>query len=368
MKYVDEYRDPQRIRRVVQTLHRVCTRPWTIMEVCGGQTHTIARFAIEDLLPSGLELIHGPGCPVCVTPLETIDAAYRLARRDNVILCSFGDMLRIPGPNGDLLAARAAGADVRIVLSPLEAVNLAAQCPDKQVVFYGVGFETTAPASAMAVLHAQHLGLPNFSVLAAHVRVPPAIEAIVGDPQNRVQAFLAAGHVCTIAGTSEYVPLAQTCRVPIVVTGFEPLDILRGLLAAARQLEDGRTEVENTYERVAYEEGNLAARSAVDTVFEITDAPWRGFGTIGSGGLRIRKRFREFDATRLVPPTAQPIRESKECRAADVLRGQLRPIDCPAFATQCSPQHPLGAPMVSSEGACAAYYRYRRRCAEQSHG
>lgn len=359
MRYVSEFRDPARIRRVVDELWRACRRPWTIMEVCGGQTHTIARYGIEDLLPEGLELIHGPGCPVCVTPLEIIDAAQRLALRPEVILCSFGDMLRIPGPSGDLLAARARGADVRILLSPLDALDIARDNPGRQIIFYGVGFETTAPASAMVVQAAQERGLENFSLLAAHVRVPPAIAALLEAPDNRVQAFLAAGHVCTVAGTDEYPDLAARYRVPIVVTGFEPLDILLGLLRAVEQLECGRAEVENAYERSARAEGNPAARATVARVFEIVDAPWRGFGVIPGGGLRLRESFADFDATRLLGLPLAPVAESPECRAADVLRGQLRPNQCPAFGSRCNPEQPLGAPMVSSEGACAAYFRYR---------
>lgn len=361
MKYVDEFRDPALIQRAVEALRRRLARPWTVMEVCGGQTHTIARYAIDDLLPEGLTLVHGPGCPVCVTPLEVIDAAHRVAQRPGVILATFGDMLRVPGSRGDLLSARSEGADVRVVLSPLDAVELARSVPDRQVVFFGVGFETTAPTTAMAVELARRLDLDNFSLLAGHVRVPPAMEAILSAPDNRVSAFLAAGHVCTVVGMSEYPPIAERFGVPIVVTGFEPLDILIGLLAAVEQLEAGTHDVDNRYPRSVRREGNPAAQAMVDRVFDIADRPWRGLGVVPRGGLVMREGYARFDALRKLDVHLLPVVEPAACRAADVLQGRLAPAACPEFGRACTPETPLGAPMVSSEGACAAYYRFRRR-------
>lgn len=365
MKYVESFRDPERIRRVATALAAACTRPWNVMEVCGGQTHTIARYAIDDLLPDGLGLIHGPGCPVCVTPLEVIAAAQTLARMPGVILCSFGDMLRVPGPRGDLLAARAEGGDVRVVLSPLDAVEIARGQPDRQVVFFAVGFETTAPSTAMSVELARRLGLENYSLLVAHVRVPPAMELLLSAPGNRVQGFLAAGHVCTITGTSEYPAIAARHRVPIVVTGFEPLDILLGLLDVVRQLESGRAEVSNQYARAVKPEGNPAARAMVDRVFEVADVPWRGLGVVAHGGLRVRDDHARFDAIRRHELAMPAIPEPEVCRAAEVLQGRLAPLECPAFGAECTPETPLGAPMVSTEGACAAYHRYRSGARER---
>ncbi|MBI4570261.1 MAG: hydrogenase formation protein HypD [Planctomycetes bacterium] len=360
MKYVDEFRDPAAVRAVADEVRRVATRPWTIMEVCGGQTHTIARYALEDLLPPGVTLIHGPGCPVCVTPLEVIAAARRIALQPLVTFCSFGDMLRVPGPDGDLLAARALGADVRVALSPLDAVEIARADPGRQVVFYAVGFETTAPATAMAAWLARKTGLANFSLLAAHVRVPPALEMLLAAPGCRVDAFLAAGHVCTVAGTGEYPAIAARHHTPIVVTGFEPLDILWGLLGAVRQLEEGRAVVENRYRRSVREDGNAAARAIMDEVYEIADRPWRGLGVVPGGGLRLRAAYSAFDAERRFAIPRDPVPEPADCRAGQVLTGLLRPADCPAFGRACTPDTPLGAPMVSAEGACAASHRYRR--------
>ncbi len=360
MKYVDEHRDPARLRAAVLALHRVTTRPWTIMEICGGQTHAIARWALESRLPPGLTLVHGPGCPVCVTPAEFIEHARRLAIDAGVVLCTFGDMMRVPGTGGDLLAARAEGADVRVVVSPLDAVRLASELPGRTVVFFGVGFETTAPAVAAAVEAADRLGLANFAVLAAHVRVPPAMAMILAAPDNTVQAFLAAGHVCTIEGTAEYPDLVRRFAVPIVVTGFEPLDLLAGLRHAVIQLEAGRAELEIQYDRAVRPEGNPLARAAVARVFEVVDRRWRGLGVVPGGGLQIRPAFARHDAEHRFGPAPVGPEAAGPCRAADVLRGRLRPVDCPEFGRGCTPERPLGAPMVSSEGACAAYYHYRR--------
>jgi hydrogenase expression/formation protein HypD len=360
VKYVEDFRDPARLRRAAEELCRATTRPWTVMEICGGQTHTIARWALEDLLPEPLTIIHGPGCPVCVTPLEVIEAARTLALLSGTILCSFGDMLRVPGARGDLLSARAHGADVRVVLSPLDAVRLAEATPDRQVIFFGVGFETTAPATAMAAEHARRLDLDNFSLLAAHVRVPPAMEMLLASPSCRVQGFLAAGHVCAVAGTFEYPAIAARFRVPIVVTGFEPLDILHGLSMLVRQLEEGRCVVENQYARSVREEGNVAARAMVEAVFELADRPFRGLGIVPRGGLRLREAYARWDAERRFDLAMKPIEEPGRCRAAEVLQGLLAPTDCPEFGRRCTPESPLGAPMVSTEGACAAYFRYRR--------
>lgn len=363
MKYVNEYRDGPAARRYLAMIRRAARRPWTLMEVCGGQTHTIVRYALDELLPPSITLVHGPGCPVCVTPVDVLDRAVRIAARPGVVMTSFGDMLRVPGTAGDLLTARALGADVRVVYSPLDAVRLALREPEREVVFFAVGFETTAPANAIAVLQAARRGVTNFSLLVAHVRVPPAMEAILRDADCRVQAFLAAGHVCTVMGTAEYEPLAQTYRVPIVVTGFEPLDLLQGIAMAVRQLEDGRHEVENQYARSVRVAGNAAARRAMDEVFAVGDRAWRGLGMIPRSGLVLRPAFAAFDAERRFPDHTPPAAEPAECRAGLVLQGRLKPGLCEAFGAACTPEHPLGAPMVSTEGACAAYYRYRRRAA-----
>jgi len=361
MRYVDEYRDGEAAGRLVAAIKATVTRPWTIMEICGGQTHAIVKFGLDELLPDLVTLVHGPGCPVCVTPAGTVDAAVEIAGRPDVIFCSFGDMLRVPGTGVDLQSVKAAGGDVRIVYSPLDAVALARRHPDRQVVFFAVGFETTAPANAMAAYQAGRLGLENFSLLVAHVLVPPAVEAILSAPANRVQGFLAAGHVCTVMGFTEYEPIARRYRVPIVVTGFEPVDILQGLYMCLRQLEAGRADVENQYSRVVTREGNGPAQGLMREVFEVTDRNWRGIGVIPNSGLRLRAEYAAFDAERRFPLSPPRASESSRCIAGLVLQGVKRPHDCPAFGGECTPEHPLGAPMVSSEGACAAYYQHRRR-------
>lgn len=360
MKFIDEYRDGAAARQFSAMLHTITTRRWTLMEVCGGQTHAIVKFGVDELLPPGVTLVHGPGCPVCVTPLELIDKALAIAGRPEVIFTSFGDMLRVPGSATDLLTMKAGGADVRIVYSPLDALQVARANPDRQVVFFAVGFETTAPANAMAVFQASQEGLENFSILVSHVLVPPAIEAILGAPDNRVQAFLAAGHVCTVMGFTEYEPLAEQFRVPIVVTGFEPLDILQGVYMAVKQLEEGRHEVENQYARAVRRAGNQPAQHVIREVFEIVPRKWRGVGEIPQSGLGLRSAYQGFDAERRFGLEDIHVDEPAECQSGLVMRGRLKPNECPAFGTMCTPEHPLGATMVSSEGACAAYYRYRR--------
>jgi hydrogenase expression/formation protein HypD len=360
MKYLDEYRDPTAARTLLGEIRRRATRPWTLMEVCGGQTHGLLRHGIEAELDGTVELIHGPGCPVCVTPLEAIDFAQQLAQDDGMILASFGDMLRVPGSRASLLDVQAAGGRLRIVYSPLDAVELAKCNPDKEIVFFAVGFETTAPATAMAVLQAAREGVDNFSLLVAHVRVQPAMEALVQSLDNRVQGFLAAGHVCTVMGYESYEPFVARHQLPVVVTGFEPLDLLEGILACVRQLEAGEPRVENQYARSVRRKGNLAAQDIVREVYEVRDRPWRGFGVIPQGGLQLRDRWRKFDArSRFTDRNQLPIAESDQCRGADVLAGRIKPPECPAFGTTCVPESPLGAPMVSSEGACAAYFLYR---------
>jgi len=361
MKYLDEYRDPEAARKYAREIARLTTRPWTLMEVCGGQTHAIVKFGIDELLPQQITLIHGPGCPVCVTPLELIDRALEIAARPDVIFCSFGDMLRVPGSKTDLLSVKAAGGDVRITYSPLDAIKLAEQNPAKQVVFFGVGFETTAPATAMAVFQARQKGLKNFFLLVSHVLVPPAIEAILSAANCRVQAFLAAGHVCTVMGFEEYLPIAAKYRVPIVVTGFEPLDILQGVLMCIQQLESGRAEVENQYSRSVRKEGNRPAQQLIQEVFQVVPRKWRGVGEIPRSGLGLSEAYAEFDAERKFGVVELKVQESSECLSGLVLQGKIKPHECPAFGTRCTPEHPLGATMVSSEGACAAYYRYRRQ-------
>jgi hydrogenase expression/formation protein HypD len=360
MKYLSEYRDPVIARALIERIRRTATRQWTLMEVCGGQTHTIVRQGLDELLEGSVEMIHGPGCPVCVTPLEQIDKALALAARPDVIFTSFGDMLRVPGSDCDLQQVRARGGAVRVVYSPLDALELARRNPDKQVVFFAVGFETTAPANAMAVWRARELGVKNFSVLVSHVTVPPAITAILTAPDNRVEGFLAAGHVCTVMGWTEYEPIAAQYRVPIVVTGFEPMDILEGMLMAVEQLEAGRHEVENQYVRSVRREGTVPARQRVEDVFELADRKWRGIGEIPMSGLRLREEFAAFDAERKFGLGGIVVSEPVECRAGDVLTGRLKPPKCAAFGTRCTPEHPLGALMVSSEGACAAYYHLAR--------
>ena len=360
MKYVTEYRDAELVGATIREIGRTVTRPWTIMEICGGQTHAIVRHGIDQLLPPQIELVHGPGCPVCVTPLELIDKALDIAARPNVIFTSYGDMLRVPGTGRDLFAVRAAGGDVRVVYSPLDAVKIAQANPDKQVVFFAIGFETTAPANAMSVVQARALGLKNYSVLVSHVCVPPAMHAILGSPHNRVQGFLAAGHVCAVMGYWEYPPIAAQYGVPIVVTGFEPLDVAQGILATVRQLEAGRHEVENAYGRAVTFEGNIPAQRVLEQVFEVRDRQWRGIGLIPASGWGLRAEYAEFDAERRWDVSDIHPQESPLCIAGQILQGLKKPHDCPAFGIQCTPESPLGATMVSSEGACAAYYRYGR--------
>ena len=360
MEFLDEYRDPAAARRTVSAIRKTVTRPWSIMEVCGGQTHALLRFGVDRLLPPELTLIHGPGCPVCVTPVEMIDKAIAIAGQAKVIFCSFGDMLRVPGSTEDLFAVKSRGGDVRVVYSPLDALAFAERHPDREVVFFAVGFETTAPGNAAAAAEARRRGVRNFSLLVSHVLVPPAMEAILSAPNRRVDGFLAAGHVCTVMGLGEYRPLAERYRVPIVATGFEPLDLLQGIHMCVRQLEEGRAEVENQYERSVRPEGNRAAIAVIREVFEVVPRAWRGIGTIAASGLALRGPYAGMDAERRFGVEAVGGRESPECRSGEVLQGLLKPMDCGAFGTRCTPERPLGATMVSSEGACAAYFRYRR--------
>ncbi len=360
MKHLQEYRDPVLARSLLAELRATATQPWTIMEVCGGQTHTIVRQGIDELLPAGVRMIHGPGCPVCVTPLETIDRALAIAARRDVILTSYGDMLRVPGTSGDLLSLKARGADVRVVYTPLDAVRIAQANPDREVVFLAVGFETTAPANAMAVLHAASTGVTNFSALVSHVLVPPAITALMDDPDTQVQAFLAAGHVCAVMGWTEYEPIAEKYGVPVVVTGFEPLDLIEGILMAVRQLEQGRAEVENQYARAVRRSGNSAAQDAMRRVFRVTDRTWRGIGPIKASGLALSPEFARYDAETRFAVGDLVTRESPDCIAGDILRGTRVPTDCSAYGRTCTPRTPLGAPMVSSEGTCAAFYNAGR--------
>jgi len=360
VKYVEEYRDPVAAQRFADAIRGTVTRPWKLMEICGGQTHSIVKYGIDELLPKEITLVHGPGCPVCVTPLELIDKALQIAAKPAVIFCSFGDMLRVPGSAGDLFSVKAAGGDVRIVYSPTDAVQIAIQNPDKQVVFFAVGFETTAPANAMSVFQAKQMGLKNYSVLVSHVLVPPAMEVILGSPENNVQGFLAAGHVCTVMGYEEYEPIAKKYKVPIVVTGFEPLDLLQGIYMCVAQLEEGRYEVENQYARAVRREGNVPAQQLVAKVFRVVHRKWRGIGEIAQSGLGLAPEFAEFDAETRFDVAGYTADEDHECISGLVMQGAKRPEDCTAYGKRCTPDHPLGAPMVSSEGACAAYYRYRR--------
>ncbi|MFF8375772.1 hydrogenase formation protein HypD [Streptomyces sp. NPDC015661] len=360
MKYIDEFQNPDLAIRLLDEIRATVTRPWALMEVCGGQTHSIIRHGIDQLLPSEIELIHGPGCPVCVTPLEMIDKALEIASRPGVIFCSFGDMLRVPGTGRDLFQVRGQGGDVRVVYSPLDALRIAEQNPDREVVFFGIGFETTAPPNAMTVHQARKRNIRNFSLLVSHVRVPPAIDAIMRSPDCRVQGFLAAGHVCSVMGTAEYPELARRHRTPIVVTGFEPLDILEGVRRTVLQLERGEHTVENAYQRAVPAEGNPAAQAMLSDVFEITDRAWRGIGVIPDSGWRLSERYRDHDAEYRFSVGGIDTREPAECRSGEVLQGLLKPNQCEAFGTTCTPRSPLGATMVSSEGACAAYYLYRR--------
>jgi hydrogenase expression/formation protein HypD len=365
MKYLDEYRDAAAAETLRKAIERITTRDWTLMEVCGGQTHSIVKFGIDELLPNKIELVHGPGCPVCVTPLELIDKAVMIASRPDTIFCSFGDMLRVPGSEKDLLMVKADGGDVRIVYSPLDAVAIARQNPEKQVVFFAVGFETTAPANAMAVHQAKQLEVHNFSILVSHVLVPPAMEAVLSSPQNRVQGFLAAGHVCTVMGYTEYEPIARKYKVPIVVTGFEPVDILQGILMCVMQLEEGRFEVENQYARSVRKEGNLPAQNLLGRVFRVMPRKWRGVGEIPESGLGLTEEYAEFDAESRFAVAAYTTEEPAECISGLILQGIKKPHECPAFGTRCTPEHPFGATMVSNEGACAAYYQYRRHLVKQ---
>jgi len=360
VKFLDEYRDGRVGQGLLREIRRAVTRPWVLMEVCGGQTHSIVKYGVDRLIPAEVELVHGPGCPVCVTSLEMIDKAHAIASRPDVIFCSFGDMLRVPGSRGDLLKLRSHGADVRVVYAPLDCLRIARDNPEKKVVFFGIGFETTAPANALAVQRAKLEGVANFSMLVSHVLVPPAITAILQSPENRVQAYLGPGHVCTIMGYTEYEPIAAAYRVPIVITGFEPVDLLQGILMAVRQLEAGRHEVENQYSRVLSRHGNRAAQALIFEVFEIADRKWRGVGTIPKSGYRLRYEYRDHDAERLFEVEDIETRESAVCISGQILKGVRKPPDCPAFARECTPERPLGATMVSAEGACAAYYSYGR--------
>ncbi|EST38102.1 hydrogenase formation protein HypD [Streptomycetaceae bacterium MP113-05] len=360
MKYMDEFQDPELAQRLLDDIRATVTRPWSLMEVCGGQTHTIIRHGIDQLLPEQVRLIHGPGCPVCVTPLEVIDKALAIAARPGVIFCSFGDMLRVPGTDRDLFRVRSEGGDVRVVYSPLDALRVAQQNPDREVVFFGIGFETTAPPNAMTVYQAHRLGIRNFSLLVSHVRVPPAIEAIMTSPDCQVQGFLAAGHVCSVMGVEEYPELAERHRVPIVVTGFEPLDILEGVRRTVRQLERGEHTVDNAYARAVRPEGNPAARTMLADVFEVTDRAWRGIGVIPDSGWRLSERYRAYDAEERFSVRGIRTAEPAACRSGEVLQGLIKPNQCEEFGATCTPRTPLGATMVSSEGACAAYYLYRR--------
>jgi hydrogenase expression/formation protein HypD len=360
MKFLDEYRDAEAVQGFVKAIRERVTRPWNLMEVCGGQTHSIVRFGLDELLPPEIHLIHGPGCPVCVTPVELIDKAVAIASRPGVIFCSFGDMLRVPGSASDLFAVKSRGGDIRIVYSPLDCLLIAREHPDREVVFFAVGFETTAPVNGMSVVEARRQGLTNYSILVSHVLVPPALEAVLASPQRRVDGFIAAGHVCAVMGTSEYQPLVDRHRVPIVVTGFEPLDLLQGIHMLVQQLEEGRAELENQYERIVRPEGNRLAQELVRDVFEVRDRTWRGIGTIPASGLGLRPGYAAFDAERRFQVASIGGKEDPECLSGQVLQGFLKPQECPAFGTRCTPDAPLGATMVSSEGACSAYYRYRR--------
>jgi hydrogenase expression/formation protein HypD len=363
MKFLDEYRDESVATKIVDEIRRIVTQPWVLMEVCGGQTHSIVKYGIDHLLPDEVELVHGPGCPVCVTSLEMIDKAHAIALRPNVIFCSFGDMLRVPGSDSDLLVLKSRGADIRVVYSPIDCLKIARANPEKKVVFFAIGFETTAPANAMAVFQARKQGISNFSILVSHVLVPPAIASILQSPLNRVQGFLGPGHVCTVMGYREYEPIAERFKVPIVITGFEPLDILEGVLMTVRQLEAGTCEVQNQYPRVVQREGNRVAQNLVSEVFEVCDRKWRGVGSIPKSGYKLRYEFCEHDAERIFETKEIDTKEPEICISGLILRGVKKPHDCPAFGKQCTPEHPLGATMVSAEGACAAYHAYGRHLA-----
>jgi hydrogenase expression/formation protein HypD len=360
MKHLTEYRDPELAKKVLHEIEKIVTKPWKIMEICGGQTHSLVKNGILSVLPEKITMLHGPGCPVCVTPVHLIDKAIYLALEKKVILCSFGDMLRVPGSQKSLLETKAAGADVRILYSPTEAVNIAKQNPDKEVVFFAVGFETTAPANALSVIHAEKLGITNYSILTSHVLVPPAIMALMEDEESKIDGFLAAGHVCSIMGYWEYLPLVEKYKIPIVVTGFEPLDILQGIYMVVKQLEEGRIELENQYTRMVKEEGNLSAQDIIKQVFEVNDQMWRGIGTIPQSGFQIKPNYQRFDANIKFNIDIEEAPENAECIAGPIMKGIKKPYDCIHFGKKCNPQNPLGAPMVSSEGACAAYYNFSK--------
>ena len=360
MKYLTEYKDSRLVRGIIDEINRTTSQHWVLMEICGGQTHAIMKYGLDQLLPGDIELVHGPGCPVCVTSLEMIDKSIAIASQPGVIFTSYGDMLRVPGSDGDLFSVRASGGDIRVVYSSLDAIKIAQENPGKQVVFFAIGFETTAPANAMSVLQARNLEIKNFSVLTSHVRVPPAMHAILGSPQNRVQGFLAAGHVCTVMGFWEYVPIASMYKVPITVTGFEPVDILQGILLTIRSLERGTYQVENAYPRVVSYAGNQPAQVIIRQVFEDCDQKWRGIGNIPDSGWKLKAEFDEYDAEHRFQVEQIKPSESPLCISGQILQGLKKPVECPAFGNLCTPEHPLGATMVSSEGACAAYYRYGR--------
>lgn len=360
MKYIDEFRSAEAAEAYSRLISKTITKPWIIMEVCGGQTHTIMRYGIEEMLPLTLSILHGPGCPVCVTPIEMIDKALAIASHEDVIFTSFGDMLRVPGSKDDLLSVKANGYDVRIVYSPLDAVNIASMNPTKKIVFFAVGFETTAPANAMAVVEAKRRGLKNFSILCSHALIPPVIEALLSNREIKIQAFLAAGHVCTVMGYEEYIPLSEKYKIPVVITGFEPVDILQGIYMAVRQLEENRHEVENQYVRVVSRQGNIAAKELLKNVFRIVDYKWRGLGTIPLSGFKLKDSYSEFDAEKIFDLIDFEVNESPLCIAGKVLQGLNKPPECGAFGSVCTPEHPLGAPMVSSEGVCAAYFHYKK--------
>lgn len=358
MKFLSEYRDSEVVKEYLEEIRKVTTKPWTLMEICGGQTHSLVKNGILDLLPELITMVHGPGCPVCVTSISVIDEAIFLAEQSNVILCSFGDMLRVPGTNKNLLEVKAEGADVRILYSPLEAVTIAKENPDKEIVFFAVGFETTAPANALSVVQAKKMGIKNYSILASHVLVPPAMEAILGDDENKIDAFLAAGHVCTIMGTEEYYPIAEKYKTPIVITGFEPVDLLQGILMTVQQLEKGEYKVENQYARYVIREGNKMAQETINEVFDVSDRVWRGIGSIPQSGYEVNEDYKHYNARLKFKIDIPLAKENSECISGDIMKGLKKPKQCPNFGTKCKPEHPLGAPMVSSEGSCAAYYHY----------
>lgn len=358
MKYLSEYRDPELVQQYLKEIHRITIKPWTLMEICGGQTHSLVKNGILEMLPDKITMVHGPGCPVCVTSISVIDEAIWLAEQSNVIFTSFGDMLRVPGSKKSLLEAKAEGADVRILYSPIEALQIAKQNPDKEVVFFAVGFETTAPANALSVVQADKMGIKNYSILASHVLVPPAMEAILSDKENRIDGFLAAGHVCTIMGIDEYYPIAEKYKTPIVITGFEPVDLLQGILMTVQQLEKGEYKVENQYARTVFEEGNRLAKETILKVFDVNDRTWRGIGSIPHSGYEVNDRYKNYNARVKFSIDIELAEENKDCISGDIMKGLKKPFQCPNFGKKCKPEHPLGAPMVSSEGACAAYYHY----------